>query len=150
MKKLGVFVVLALVLAAEGVTQDQQWCVTDYEQSSTLCIDIVSGDVIGGVSDYVGNPPGPPADAVRLEALENAVFSLWHAVVVLKDRTEEAIQQCRVCFQEVEGSSQCQDARSSCSGWSSSQESGEWSLPFRDDTDDREGGCRYQWKLECR
>ncbi|CAF5183312.1 unnamed protein product, partial [Rotaria magnacalcarata] len=52
----------------------------------------------------------------------------------------------RICFQETEGSSQCQGHRHSCSGWSIHPE---WTLPFRDDTDNRPGGCFYQWKLEC-
>eukprot|EP00731_Ephydatia_muelleri_P012062 Em0006g956a len=51
----------------------------------------------------------------------------------------------RVCFKETEGSSQCQNNRNSCSGWSNSPL---WSLPFRDDTDSRGGGCTYQWRIE--
>eukprot|EP00731_Ephydatia_muelleri_P012047 Em0006g941a len=50
-----------------------------------------------------------------------------------------------VCFKETEGSSQCQNNRNSCSGWSNSPL---WSLPFRDDTDSRGGGCTYQWRIE--
>ncbi len=57
------------------------------------------------------------------------------------------LKECRICFRETEGSSQCQGNRSSCSGWSSSPS---WTTPFRDDTDNRGGGCKYQWKLECR
>ena len=55
---------------------------------------------------------------------------------------------CRVCFKETEGSSQCQKNRQSCSGWSSSGDPS-WTLPFRDDTDDRSGGCKYQWFFDC-
>ncbi|MEN8219645.1 MAG: hypothetical protein ABFS56_25495 [Pseudomonadota bacterium] len=55
--------------------------------------------------------------------------------------------ECRICFQEREGSSQCQGTRSSCSGWSSNPK---WTSPFRDDTDNRGGGCQYQWKIECK
>lgn len=58
-----------------------------------------------------------------------------------------AIQECRVCFQETEGSSQCQGNRNSCSAWSKSPN---WTAKFRDDTDGRGGGCNYQWKMECR
>ena len=54
-------------------------------------------------------------------------------------------QEYRLCFQETEGSSQCQLSRSSCTEWSSNAN---WTAPFRDDTDDRGGGCKYQWKLE--
>nr|VFK44495.1 MAG: MAM domain-containing protein, meprin/A5/mu [Candidatus Kentron sp. TC] len=61
------------------------------------------------------------------------------------------ITQCRICFRETEGSSQCQGTRSSCSGWASLRnKSPSWTSPFRDDTDNRSGGCRYQWKLECK
>ena len=55
---------------------------------------------------------------------------------------------CRVCFKETEGSSQCQQSRHSCSGWTSADDPA-WTLPFRDDTDGRPGGCGYQWFLDC-
>ena len=51
----------------------------------------------------------------------------------------------RICFRETERSSQCQGPSYSCSGWSSNPA---WTQPFRDDTDQRSGGCRYQWKIE--
>jgi len=57
---------------------------------------------------------------------------------------------CRVCFREIEGSSQCQLSRKSCSGWAENWEhSISWTAPFRDDTDNRSGGCKYQWFLDC-
>ena len=54
----------------------------------------------------------------------------------------------RVCFKETEGSSQCQGSRQSCSGWSANKVPA-WTLPFRDDTDNRGGGCTYSWYLDC-
>ena len=72
---------------------------------------------------------------------------------------------CRVCFQETEGSEQCQLNRGpTCSGWSTSPAPTD---VFRDETDgmmfiacmsvqmvfsmsDRPGGCTYQWRLECK
>ena len=56
-------------------------------------------------------------------------------------------QQYRLCFQETEGSSQCQGTRNSCTGWSPNPS---WTSHFRDDTDNRGGGCRYAWKIESR
>ena len=53
----------------------------------------------------------------------------------------------RLCFQETEGSSQCQGIRNSCTGWSPTPS---WTSHFRDDTDNRGGGCRYAWKIESR
>ena len=53
----------------------------------------------------------------------------------------------RLCFKETEGSSQCQGTRSSCTGWTPSPS---WTDRFRDDTDNRGGGCRYAWKIESR
>ena len=53
----------------------------------------------------------------------------------------------RLCFRETEGSSQCQGIRSSCTGWTPCPS---WTSRFRDDTDNRAGGCRYAWKLESR
>lgn len=58
------------------------------------------------------------------------------------------VHRCRVCFKETEGSDQCQGNRHSCSGWSN-EISPNWTLPFRDDTDNRWGGCVYQWYLDC-
>lgn len=59
------------------------------------------------------------------------------------------IEVCRVCFKETEGSSQCQGTRQTCSGWSLPGANPSWTLPFRDDTDNRSGGCNYQWYLDC-
>ena len=60
------------------------------------------------------------------------------------------ITRCRICFRETEGSSQCQGTRASCSGWASlTNRYPSWTSSFRDDTDNRGGGCRYQWRLEC-
>ncbi|CAF3110171.1 unnamed protein product [Rotaria socialis] len=75
--------------------------------------------------------------------LRSRMASLQEELALVKVRT---ISACRICFQETEGSSQCQGQRHSCSGWSTHPE---WTLPFRDDTDNRSGGCLYQWKLEC-
>ncbi|CAF1404198.1 unnamed protein product [Rotaria magnacalcarata] len=75
--------------------------------------------------------------------LRSSMASLQAELASVKART---ITACRICFQETEGSSQCQGHRHSCSGWSIHPE---WTLPFRDDTDNRPGGCFYQWKLEC-
>lgn len=51
----------------------------------------------------------------------------------------------RICFQETEGTSQCQGSRSTCSGYSSNPS---WTAPFRDETDNRAGGCTYQWQIQ--
>ncbi len=71
----------------------------------------------------------------------------------LKSATNELtkrIKECRICFRETEGSDQCQRNRNTCSGWSTSLRTGNWTKVFRDDTDHRPGGCFYQWKLECK
>ena len=65
------------------------------------------------------------------------------------------ITQCRICFKETEGSSQCQETRESCSAWSGRNDVngvvvGNWTKPFRDDTDHRPGGCNYQWMVQCK
>ena len=68
----------------------------------------------------------------------------------LKGLSTTKVNQCRVCFRETEGSSQCQPKGiSTCSGWSKIGSTGAWTQPFRDDTDNRGGGCKYQWRLEC-
>ena len=46
---------------------------------------------------------------------------------------------------ETKGSSQCQGVRSSCTGQSTRLS---WTAPFRDDTDNRSGGCTYQWMIQ--
>jgi len=58
------------------------------------------------------------------------------------------VKKCRICFKEVEGSSQCQGIRRTCSEWSD-MSSPQWTDPFRDDTDHKPGGCTYQWRVQC-
>ena len=65
----------------------------------------------------------------------------------IEDPYAPEIEECRICFQEIEGSSQCQGTRNTCTGWSKSSPA--WTAWFRDDTDDRSGGCKYQWKIQC-
>ena len=63
------------------------------------------------------------------------------------------ITSCRVCFQETENSAGCGGARDTCSAWGSPQVNEtlpEWSDPFLDDTNDKNGGCTYQWRLKCK
>ena len=60
------------------------------------------------------------------------------------------IQKCRICFKETEGSSQCQGVRNSCTAWASVTNGASWTKKFRDDTDGRSGGCKYQWSMECK
>jgi len=63
---------------------------------------------------------------------------------------QKPIQVCRVCFKETEGSSQCQLNRQTCSGWSAPKiKNPDWTLPFRDMTDNGGGGCAYRWYLDC-
>ena len=58
------------------------------------------------------------------------------------------ISRCRVCFRETEASDQCQRSRNTCSDWSHLS-TPSWTEPFRDDTDNRNGVCTYQWRVEC-
>lgn len=58
-------------------------------------------------------------------------------------------QVCRVCFKETQGGSQCQGTRESCSGWAAVGANPSWTLPFHDNTDNRSGGCTYNWYLDC-
>lgn len=82
----------------------------------------------------------------RIETLESLVMTFRTNLTSLI--SAGFITRCRVCFQETEGSRQCQGSRESCSGWST-MSSPSWTLPFRDDTDGRSGGCKYQWRVEC-
>ena len=75
-------------------------------------------------SPYLGNVDQ------KLNQLKNALLHPHSPIVTA----------CRVCFQEVEGSSQCGMNRNACSGWSTHSS---WSPPFRDDTDSRGGRCIY-------
>lgn len=48
-------------------------------------------------------------------------------------------------------SNQCTGARDTCSAWVGPGEIDPgWTEPFRDNTDNRAGGCLYQWRLQCR
>ena len=98
------------------------------------------------------NEDGTPVNTMEelrqeLAGLNSELTRLRRALATLD---VESVRECRVCFNEREGSSQCGGTRNTCSGWSARGNIGEWSLPFRDDTDGREGGCQYQWTLECR
>ena len=77
------------------------------------------------------------------EALEN----FQKQMNTVQKSIQDTVSECRLCFEETEGSSQCQGNRKSCSGWSKNPD---WTKPFRDDTDNRGGGCTYIWRIECR
>ena len=94
----------------------------------------------------------------RVQTVQSQIGSLSSRVNTVSSQLQTAqsrinaltamrrVTRCRLCFREIEGSSQCQRSRSSCSGWSTSPS---WTSPFRDDTDGRSGGCTYQWRIEC-
>jgi len=83
----------------------------------------------------------------RAGQLEGRAGNLEQRAGQLDGRVNGVLKACRICFHESEGSSQCQGTRSSCSGWSNAGAG--WTAPFRDDTDNRGGGCTYQWRVEC-
>jgi hypothetical protein len=89
--------------------------------------------------------------AARADAETKAVRKdLEGQIGKLQDQMSRRINQCRICFRETEGSDQCQGNRNSCSDWTGIGGPESWTQPFRDDTDNRLGGCTYQWRLECR
>lgn len=72
-------------------------------------------------------------------------------LLLIQQATSANSKEFRICFQETEGSSQCQGTRSDCSDWSGHADvtqSAAWTNWFRDDTDGRGGGCKYQWKVD--
>ena len=80
----------------------------------------------------------------------------FDALTLRVDQLEAALNNtlrgCRVCFNETEGSDQCQYTRKTCSDWSDNLGDnlyGGWTATYRDDTDDRDGACRYQWIVQC-
>ncbi|CAF3997016.1 unnamed protein product [Rotaria magnacalcarata] len=83
------------------------------------------------------------SEAVPFAKMEEKFNQVKNDLTHIRVRT---VYACRVCFQETEGSSQCQGNRNSCSGWSTSPQ---WTAHYRDDTDGRAGGCAYFWKIEC-
>ena len=62
-------------------------------------------------------------------------------------KTTGLIRGCRVCLSVTGPYDQCQGHRNTCSGWSTSPS---FSPYYRDDTDNRGGGCYMHWKLECK
>jgi hypothetical protein len=90
------------------------------------------------------------ADAELNSTIDSSTQSLSGQLLKINQQVSTlssvAVSRCRVCFQETEGSAACQGNRYSCSGWSTSAL---WTAPFRDDTDDRVGGCTYQWMIQC-
>jgi len=85
-----------------------------------------------------------PSLSSRMDTFGSQVQTAQSQITALSSTS--SVTRCRLCFREIEGSSQCQRSRSSCSGWSTSPS---WTAPFRDDTDGRGGGCTYQWRIEC-
>ena len=86
----------------------------------------------------------------RFNQLKSEVNSVLDTVNNQNSQIYLRAKGCRICFREIEGSSQCQQNRHTCTGYTSvgSTSSG-WTAPFRDDTDNRGGGCTYQWIVEC-
>ena len=91
--------------------------------------------------------------STRIQDLHLNVYSkqaIDSAITNLQTKVNSKLSYCRLCFQETEGSSQCQGTRYSCSGYVSvADPNGYWTNPYRDDTDNRNGACTYQWKVEC-
>ena len=86
-----------------------------------------------------------------IESVTNdRIPNLNEQLAKIKSQLTVTITQCRICFREIEGSTQCQLNRDSCSGWSLPDNTHAWTKPFRDDTDKRAGGCKYLWRLECK
>jgi len=87
----------------------------------------------------------------EINRIQSKTDELLKTIYEIKNKVQnissEKVSECRICFQETQGSSQCQGHRNSCSGWSNNPS---WSPYFRDDTDGRPGGCDYHWKIECR
>ena len=68
--------------------------------------------------------------------------------------SKTTLKQCKICFKETEGSVACQAYRDTCTNWEGysvdgGRLDGGWTLGFRDDTDNRAGGCNYTWRLVC-
>jgi len=70
-------------------------------------------------------------------------------IEALKNTVSSKISECRICFIETERSDQCGGNHDTCGDWSPRVERA-WTEKFRDDTDNRGGGCTYQWRVECR
>lgn len=86
----------------------------------------------------------------QIQSIQSDVGGLTNDLVATNETVSQNISSCRVCFQNTERRSQCGGTQSSCSDWATIGSEGGWTSPFRDDTDDRSGGCTYQWKLECK
>lgn len=88
---------------------------------------------------------------VDLGELRSSLVSMMSSnVTALMVEVKARAKGCRVCFIEVEGSSQCQGSRNTCSAYSTLiNQGGSWTDGFRDDTDGRSGGCNYKWKIDC-
>eukprot|EP01006_Ploeotia_vitrea_P058540 TRINITY_DN69658_c0_g1_i1.p1 TRINITY_DN69658_c0_g1~~TRINITY_DN69658_c0_g1_i1.p1 ORF type:complete len:216 (+),score=24.13 TRINITY_DN69658_c0_g1_i1:29-676(+) len=55
----------------------------------------------------------------------------------------------QLCFRNSEDSSQCSFNGTTCTQWVGAGGIS-WTTPFRDDTDNRPGGCSYQWLINSR
>ena len=91
------------------------------------------------------------ADAQLNSKIDSSIQRISGQLQVINEQlsalSSVCVRRCRVCFNETEGSNACQGVRYTCSGWSTEPS---WTAPFRDATDTTVGGCKYQWKLECK
>ena len=65
----------------------------------------------------------------------------------------DALAACRMCVSVVPDVGSDNSKARQCGTGAASQVScvpvDQWTAPYRDDTDDRKGGCQMQWKLDC-
>jgi len=118
---------------------------SQWQGCSQVCLDVVTWWV---------SPPSSTEDSFSFVKVYKCLCAhhypvIYRGLIVL---FAAAVKYCMICFKETEGSRECEGERDTCSGWASpgmDDDDVEWSEPFRDNTDGRPGGCKYQWRLIC-
>ena len=82
----------------------------------------------------------------EVQQMGTSLKSLWGSHSTLSSK---ALKRCQLCFIETAGTYVCKGARNTCTPFTNSTYSGGWTLPFTDNTDNKNRWCTYQWAINC-
>jgi hypothetical protein len=162
MLRVGIICVALGVAGGSSLAAEDQQACTD-EMSAQKCFEVGVGNVEKALAEFEASQAelrqqiklaNDKIDSLTKQQAVDIAAQTQAAVKDLSSKMDTlkqtSLKQCKVCFQETEGSDQCQGNRNTCSDWASvEQQNPTWSEVFRDDTDNRPGGCKYQWRLIC-
>ena len=82
----------------------------------------------------------------EVQQMGTSLKSLWGSHSTLSSK---ALKRCQLCFTEISGNHVCRGARDTCTPFTNSTYSGNWTQPFTDNTDHKKRWCTYRWMINC-